>query len=162
MMDSDMKLLQSIAAALEMQAAMKDINNHVQTLMDRTLVMGISIHTGEALIGNIGFDKKMDYTVIGDSVNMVFRLQGLTKVKHDSILITETTYQSVIKSLLMVEPFDVTDETVARQINHVRVYELLGQQSRQARDGDMYPENDTFAASGSPSPYRIESVIEGS
>jgi class 3 adenylate cyclase len=93
--------------------------------------MGISIHTGEALIGNIGFDKKMDYTVIGDSVNMVFRLQGLTKAKHNSILITEMTYQSVIKSILTVEPFEVGDENIARQINQVRVYELLGRQSRQ-------------------------------
>lgn len=121
----------AIAAALEMQAAMKGINDHVQDLIDHPLSMGISIHTGEALIGNIGFDKKMDYTVIGDSVNMVFRLQGLTKAKHDSILITEMTYKSVIKSILTVEPFEAIDETIARQINHVRVYELLGQRSRQ-------------------------------
>jgi hypothetical protein len=43
------------------------------------------------------------------------------------------THQAVIKSLLRVEPFAVKDETVARQINHMRVYELLGQQSRQIR-----------------------------
>jgi adenylate cyclase len=124
----------AIAAALEMQAAMNDINNDVRALIDKPLAMGISIHTGEALIGNIGFDKKMDYTVIGDAVNVVFRLQGLTKVKRDSILITEMTQQSVIKSVLEVQPFEVHDENIARQINHMRVYELLGQQSRQGQD----------------------------
>lgn len=123
----------AIAAALEMQSAMQGINDHIRDLTDQSLSMGISIHTGEALIGNIGFDKKMDYTVIGDSVNMVFRLQGLTKAKRDSILITEVTYQSVIKSILAVEPFEVRDENIARQINNVRVYELLGQKSRQGQ-----------------------------
>jgi len=121
----------AIAAALEMQAAMKDINKQVHPLIDQPLAMGISIHTGEALIGNIGFDKKMDYTVIGDAVNVVFRLQGLTKVKHNSILITEMTQQSVIKSVLQIQPFEVHDENIAKQINYMRVYELLGQQSRQ-------------------------------
>jgi len=123
----------AIAAALEMQDAMSGINRQVQTLIDEPLAMGISIHTGEALIGNIGFDKKMDYTVIGDSVNVVFRLQGLTKVRRNSILITEMTCQSVIKSTLEVRPFPVQDENIARQINYMKVYELLGQQPRQAR-----------------------------
>jgi len=112
---------------------MSGINRQVQTLIDEPLAMGISIHTGEALIGNIGFDKKMDYTVIGDSVNVVFRLQGLTKVRRNSILITEMTCQSVIKSTLEVRPFPVQDENIARQINYMKVYELLGQQPRQAR-----------------------------
>ncbi|MEK6535706.1 MAG: transposase [Thermodesulfobacteriota bacterium] len=58
---------------------------------------------------------------------LVFSLFTFTIVRR------EMTYQSVIKSLLKVEPFEVRDETVARQINHVRVYELLGQQSRQDR-----------------------------
>jgi len=39
--------------------------------------MGISVHTGEVVVGNIGFEKKMDYTVIGEAVNTVFRMQGL-------------------------------------------------------------------------------------
>ncbi len=126
----------AIAAALEMQAAMEGINHRVRSLTDRPLTMGISIHTGEALIGNIGFDKKMDYTVIGDAVNVVFRLQGLTKVKNDSILITEMTRQAAISSVLRVEPFAVHDENIARQINFIRVYELLGQQSRKEQAED--------------------------
>ena len=127
----------AIAAALEMQSAMDRINQEVQTLIDKPLAMGISIHTGEALIGNIGFDKKMDYTVIGDSVNVVFRLQGLTKVRRNSILITEMTHQSVIKSALQVRPFPVQDENIARQINYMKVYELLGQQLRQAHSDNQ-------------------------
>lgn len=49
----------------------------------------------------------------------------------DMLLISEMTYQAVLKSTLKVDPCDVGDETVARQINHVQVYEPLGRQSRQ-------------------------------
>jgi class 3 adenylate cyclase/putative methionine-R-sulfoxide reductase with GAF domain len=59
------------------------------------LKIGISINTGEAIVGNIGFDKKMEYTVIGDVVNETFRLQDLTRRKTNSILISESTYQQV-------------------------------------------------------------------
>ena len=120
----------AVTAALEMQAAMGSVNEAVCGLIDCSLSMGISIHTGEALIGNIGFEKKMDYTVIGDSVNVVFRLQGLTKNSPDSILITEMTRQAVVKTKLDVEAVAVDDETIAEQINHVQVYELLGQRPR--------------------------------
>ena len=57
--------------------------------------IGISINTGEAIVGNIGFEKKMDYTVIGDAVNDTFRLQDLTREKLNSIYISESTYTSL-------------------------------------------------------------------
>ena len=59
------------------------------------LKIGISINTGEAIVGNIGFSKKMEYTVIGDVVNETFRIQDLTRRKTNSILISESTYQQV-------------------------------------------------------------------
>ena len=59
------------------------------------LKIGISINTGEAIVGNIGFNKKMEYTVIGDVVNETFRIQDLTRRKTNSILVSESTYQQV-------------------------------------------------------------------
>ena len=47
---------------------------------------GIGLHTGYALVGNIGSDKKMDYTAINDSVNIVSRVEGVTKMFGDPIL----------------------------------------------------------------------------
>ena len=63
----------AIAAVLEMQEQLPAINDHFSGELEAPLAMGISIHTGEAVVGNIGFEKKMDYPVIGDSVNVVFR-----------------------------------------------------------------------------------------
>jgi adenylate cyclase len=57
--------------------------------------IGISVHTGEVVVGNIGFEMKMDYTVIGDAVNVVFRLQELAKAFPNGILISENTRRAV-------------------------------------------------------------------
>lgn len=118
----------AISAALEMQAAMTEVNEYAKKLIDMPLKMGISIHTGEAVVGNIGFEKKMDYSVIGESVNIVFRLQGLTKLQANSILMTEKTYQSVIRSVVDVRKMEFAE--APPQIGHMAIYEILGQQYR--------------------------------
>jgi class 3 adenylate cyclase/putative methionine-R-sulfoxide reductase with GAF domain len=86
-MDAD----NAISAALEMQAALPDINKHLEEEIGTKVDIGISIHTGEVVVGNIGFEMKMDYTVIGDPVNTVFRLQDMTKPYLNGILISENT-----------------------------------------------------------------------
>ncbi|QEP44079.1 adenylate/guanylate cyclase domain-containing protein [Ectothiorhodospiraceae bacterium BW-2] len=81
-----------VSAALKMEQALIQVN---QTLLDKglpTIDVGMGIHTGEAILGNIGSEHKLDYTIIGDSVNLASRLEGLTKPYHCRIIISETTY----------------------------------------------------------------------
>jgi adenylate cyclase len=60
------------------------------------LSAGIGLNTGEVLVGNIGADgKKMDYTVIGDHVNIGARVESLTRKFETSILITEFTLEKI-------------------------------------------------------------------
>lgn len=57
--------------------------------------IGIGIHSGEAIVGNIGCIEKMDYSIIGDTVNLASRIESETKTYKVRILISETTYNLV-------------------------------------------------------------------
>lgn len=118
----------AIAAALEMKESLKAVNDHFAGELDAPLAMGISIHTGEAVVGNIGFEKKMDYTVIGDSVNAVFRLQDLTKSQPNSILISEKTCHAVVESILDIREIGKCD--TGGTLGELQIYELIGRKAR--------------------------------
>ncbi len=109
----------AVSAALEMQESIPSINeDYVRELLGAPVNIGVSIYTGEVVVGNIGFDMKMDYTVIGDSVNNVFKLQDFTKPLPDSIVIAESTVRAAQTPLEMRE----LDNT----LNGMKIYELLG------------------------------------
>jgi len=116
----------ALSAALEMKKTLEVINKYLFNEIEITLTIGISIHTGEAVVGNIGFDKKMDYTVIGDSVNIVFRLQELTKNIPNAILISEKTRRAVMNSILDVR--EIGKYNAGYILGELKIYELLGQQ----------------------------------
>jgi adenylate cyclase len=118
----------AMAAALEMRATLASVNDCFMEEIEHPLTMGISIHTGEAVVGNIGFEKKMDYTVIGDSVNVVFRLQELTKSMPDSILISEKTRLAAVESLLELRAAGGYD--AGSTLGQLKIYELLGRKPR--------------------------------
>ena len=114
-MDAD----NAVTAALELQSAIESLNeDYLKAILDDPVNIGVSIFTGEVVVGNIGFDMKMDYTVIGDSVNNVFRMQDMTKSIPNGVLVSEKTIRSV-QSPLEGREFD---ETIA----DMKVYELLG------------------------------------
>jgi class 3 adenylate cyclase/putative methionine-R-sulfoxide reductase with GAF domain len=113
-MDAD----NALSAALEMQAALPDLNKQLEEEIGTKLNIGISVHTGEVVVGNIGFEMKMDYTVIGDPVNTVFRLQDMAKPYINGILISENTSKAA-RSLLELREID-------EKYGDMKVYELLG------------------------------------
>lgn len=86
---------QAVSSAIFMQQALVCLNKANQPLGLPCLKTGAGIHTDEVLLGNIGSQKKLDYTVIGDGVNLTSRLEGLTKYYHCPILITQDTYDAV-------------------------------------------------------------------
>jgi adenylate cyclase len=113
----------ALHAALEMKRAVADMNLRLSRELGTPLEMGISVHTGEVVAGNIGFEKKMDYTVIGDAVNTVFRLQGLAKFLSNGILISDATLQAV-RSRPRVQAVPVPPDFQG-DLGNLQVYELL-------------------------------------
>lgn len=114
----------AISAALEMQQALNDINIYLKEKIDIRLKIGISIHTGEVVVGNIGFDKKMEYTVIGDAVNSIFAIQELTKIKSNTILISEKTVKAV---RYPVKADEINVSNKSSKINGLKIFNLVSQ-----------------------------------
>jgi len=81
----------AIKAAIEMQDATEDLMKARAKQDKETFEIGIGINTGSAIVGNLGSENRMDYTVIGDTVNVAARLQQIAK--GGKIIIGEQTYR---------------------------------------------------------------------
>jgi len=87
--------LQSVLAGLDMLDAVAAFNEKQRALGKPEFHIGVGLNYGEVTVGNIGSERKMDYTVIGDSVNLASRMEGLTKAYHSELLISEYVYVEV-------------------------------------------------------------------
>jgi class 3 adenylate cyclase/HAMP domain-containing protein len=87
--------LSSVLTGLEMIGALNSFNKAQTKLHAPEFRIGVGINFGTVTVGNIGCDKKMNYTVIGDAVNLASRLEGLTKKYKEPVLFAESVYKRI-------------------------------------------------------------------
>jgi class 3 adenylate cyclase len=83
----------AVAAALEMVDACHRESD--LTINGQQFGIRIGVHSGDAIVGNIGSPNRFNYTVVGDSVNLASRLEGVGKRYHTTIIVSEQTRQAV-------------------------------------------------------------------
>jgi len=114
----------ALRCALEMRVHLAELQHRWKTQGKPILDNGIGINTGTALVGNIGAEgKKMDYTMIGDHVNLASRLQELTRTFKVPILLSEFTASKLMKS---ASPSSAPGSDIA--LTRLRVVTVKGRQ----------------------------------
>ncbi|HHY73790.1 MAG TPA: CHASE2 domain-containing protein [Bacillus bacterium] len=93
----------AVRAALEMKKNSIAMAERLEKKYGRAVYFGVGINSGPAVIGNIGSTDRLDYTAIGDTVNLAARLES--NAKPGQILISENTYER-IKDLFVITPLE--------------------------------------------------------
>jgi len=124
----------SVKACFEMLNALKIFNDEMTAKGKINFKIGMGISSGDVIAGNIGSEQKMDYTVIGDPVNLASRLEGLTKVYKVPVIISEFTYEKVnnifsareldlirvkgkLKPTAIYQPFDKLSSEIEKMVD---------------------------------------------
>jgi len=110
-------------AALAQAQKLKELQERWKERNIPVLQIGIGINSGPAVVGNMGSSRRMDYTLMGDTVNLGSRLEGITKVYGVQICISEFTYERV-KDRVYARELDLV--RVKGKLEPVRIYELMG------------------------------------
>ena len=121
----------AVKSALDMRQRLVLFNRDRHAEGQPELRIGIGLSSGEVVSGNIGSQRKMDYTVIGDGVNLSARLESITKQYGCDIVLSEHTYERC-KDQIWVRELDLIRVKGKRE--PVRIYELIDDKSVSLND----------------------------
>jgi class 3 adenylate cyclase len=124
--DSPDHAQRAVRAGLRMKALVGKINGERSVLGKPPIEIGIGIHTDDIVLGNVGSLKRLQYTAIGDGVNVSSRVEALNKEFGTTLLITETTYALVKDSFNCRE---MPAAALKGKANPLKFYEVVSAKS---------------------------------
>jgi adenylate cyclase len=114
----------AIRTALQMQKVLKAFNEEQIQSGGPVLQIGIGIASGPAVAGNVGGEGRIEYTVIGDTVNLASRLQDLTKELGRDLLVNALAVEQATRSIsLAAEP--LAPVSVRGKAENVKIYAII-------------------------------------
>ncbi|PZU98964.1 MAG: adenylate/guanylate cyclase domain-containing protein [Pseudanabaena sp.] len=115
--------MNAVHAALNMRTALMELRQVWQNENKIPFSNGIGINYGEVTVGNIGSSRRLEYAVIGDTVNVASRVEGMTKDLGTDIVITGALYEIVKDE---IEVVDFGDHALKGRVGNVRLYGVIG------------------------------------
>jgi adenylate cyclase len=120
------------SCALNMLRRLEEMNAAWAAAGKKQLSIGIGLNTGPVNVGNMGSEKRLSWTVMGDHVNLASRLEGMTKEYHCRVIVSEYTYMQIRDAFVCRELDRIR---VKGKLQPVAIYELMG----------FLPEREKFA-----------------
>ena len=114
----------AVRAALGIRTALATLRQRLQAQGLPPLFNGIGISYGNLVVGNVGSPQRLEYTAIGDTVNVASRIEGLTKVVGTDLLITRPLYDLVQEEVIAVD--HGLHLVAGREKEAVQVYGIIG------------------------------------
>ncbi|MEW6234847.1 MAG: adenylate/guanylate cyclase domain-containing protein [Candidatus Omnitrophota bacterium] len=114
-------------AAVEMLEAQREISRAWEEQGHEPFHIGIGIHSGFAVLGNLGSEKRSDYTCIGDAVNLASRIEGINKRFQTEALISDDTYKECMNDL---EVRNLGENEIRGRKGKVILHELMNVRPR--------------------------------
>ncbi len=111
-------------AVLLCQYQLEELNTQWTLEGKPHLYTRIGLHTGNAVVGNVGSPNRMNYTAIGDSVNLASRLEGANKIYGTKIIISEATHR-LVADQFYCRPLDIV--AVKGKSVGIKIYELIAE-----------------------------------
>ncbi|MEM6446431.1 MAG: adenylate/guanylate cyclase domain-containing protein [Cyanobacteria bacterium P01_D01_bin.123] len=115
--------LNAVMAALDMRSALDELRRTWAEQGQPIFFNGIGINFGEAIAGNIGSPQRLEYTVIGDAVNVASRVESLTKEFSTDLLITQSVYDLVCDD---IEAIPLGSRKLRGRSQDTRLYQVIG------------------------------------
>jgi adenylate cyclase len=115
------------AASIDMQKRLDVLRKKWEAEKNLTIRMRIGLCSGPAVVGNMGSKNRMDYTMMGDTVNTAARLEGVNKIYGTYTVISETTYEDAKESIVAreLDAINVVGKAIP-----VKIFELIGYKSQ--------------------------------